>query len=274
MVLSKIGHELSRRVIGSSLAGDGLLVRIRSTSIGLLGLVAATGLALVAFISSQGWPDALNSPIPASPSTVSAVHDAVALHPPRSTASPAPTPARRHGVASPRQWQGVNGGISGSAGRSGRLRGAHRVSAPSPVPQAPSTPAAPSPQPAPVPVAQPSVPAAGESGPSAERAPESKPAPAAAAPVASSGEKARGPSHESARSTNVENGNPEARSHAGTSVRSKPKAAAKPAPVHHVAAPPHAESTPAAASPAGEAGSPGESNGNGHAYGKSGKGGN
>lgn len=75
---SKIRQSLSHAVIGSSLAGDGLLVRIRSTSIGLMGLVTAVGLGLVAFISQQGWPGVLGGPLP-GPSQLSAVGDAITL---------------------------------------------------------------------------------------------------------------------------------------------------------------------------------------------------
>ena len=157
VVLSKIGHELSRKVIGSTLAGDGLLVRLRSISIGLLGLVAAVGLALVAFVSSQGWPEILNSPLPASPPKISAVHDAVALRPPPSAlragvgggrgSGPASRPARHAGGAPP---SGRNGGGKGRVG-------AQQVAGP-------SQPAAPPSQPAPVPVAQPTVPPSSTTG--------------------------------------------------------------------------------------------------------------
>ncbi len=79
LVLSSARKLLSRSILGSSLAGDGLLVRLRSTSIGLLGLVAAVGLGLIAFISQLGWPGVFSQPIPGSPSEAGSVHDAIAL---------------------------------------------------------------------------------------------------------------------------------------------------------------------------------------------------
>jgi hypothetical protein len=79
MVLHSARKLLSRSILGSSLAGDGLLVRLRSTSIGLLGVVAAVGLGLVAFVSQLGWPGVFSQPIPGSPTEAGTVHDAVAL---------------------------------------------------------------------------------------------------------------------------------------------------------------------------------------------------
>lgn len=55
--------------LGAGLAGDGLLVRLRSTAIAILGLVAAVGLALVAVVSQMGWPSVLSGPLPQAPET-------------------------------------------------------------------------------------------------------------------------------------------------------------------------------------------------------------
>jgi hypothetical protein len=66
-VRTKLRQALSEVVLGSSLAGDGLLVRLRSTSIALLAVVAVVGLGLVAFISQLGWPTVLSGPIPEGP---------------------------------------------------------------------------------------------------------------------------------------------------------------------------------------------------------------
>jgi hypothetical protein len=79
LVLSRARTLLSRSIFGTSLAGDGLLVRLRSTSIGLLGVVAAVGLGLIAFISQLGWPGVFSQPIPGSPVEAGTVHDAIAL---------------------------------------------------------------------------------------------------------------------------------------------------------------------------------------------------
>ncbi len=66
----------------SSLAGDGMLLRLRRASIALLGLVGAVGLGLIFFISQIGWPGVFSGPMPGSPTRVGTVHDAIALtHP-------------------------------------------------------------------------------------------------------------------------------------------------------------------------------------------------
>lgn len=48
-----------------SLAGDGLLERMRSTAFALLGIVAAMGLGLVAIIAQQEWSSLPDGPVPA-----------------------------------------------------------------------------------------------------------------------------------------------------------------------------------------------------------------
>lgn len=84
--------------------GDGLS-RIRNTSIALLGVVAAIGLGLIAFMSQQGWPGAFSSPIPPGPEQGVVQNDTIALAPaasgaqqtaqsPRQASSPAPTSAQ------------------------------------------------------------------------------------------------------------------------------------------------------------------------------------
>jgi len=50
-----------------SLLGSGLLVRARSTSLGLLGLTAAVGLSMVALGLNQSWPLVAGGPIPKLP---------------------------------------------------------------------------------------------------------------------------------------------------------------------------------------------------------------
>src|SRR6478609_259611 len=104
---------------GQSLAGDGMLLRLRNASIALVGVVAAVGLGLTLFISQLGFPSVFSGPIPGSPERSGAVHDAIALtHDP----GPAPSSARvGHAVvASPNahsRRQGSRG--SGSAGVEG-----------------------------------------------------------------------------------------------------------------------------------------------------------
>jgi hypothetical protein len=56
-----------------------MLARLRSTTIALLGVVTAVGLALIAFIAQLGFPGAFNGSIPDGPGGSGAVHGAIAL---------------------------------------------------------------------------------------------------------------------------------------------------------------------------------------------------
>jgi hypothetical protein len=159
---------LSRSVFGSSLAGDAMLVRLRSTSIALLALVTAIGLGLVAFISQLGWPGMVNSPIPSNPTEAGAVHNAIALtHSPGATAhSPRRSPRSRTagtaGKAAP------TGGHAVPARDSDPGVGGSRQLGGSPTGQAPTA----EPQPTSVPVSQPTgAPPVTTPAPSASPAP-------------------------------------------------------------------------------------------------------
>lgn len=66
-VVPRLGNKVSRALSGSSLVGDGMLIRLRSSTLGILGLVAAAGLGLIAFASLQGWPGAPSGPLPQAP---------------------------------------------------------------------------------------------------------------------------------------------------------------------------------------------------------------
>jgi hypothetical protein len=68
-----------RSTARASVLGDGLLERIRSTSLALLGLTAAIGLAMVALALNQGWPLVASSPIPGFGSRHQAVGDAAVV---------------------------------------------------------------------------------------------------------------------------------------------------------------------------------------------------
>lgn len=80
-VASKLGQAVARAVSPSTLIGDGMLVRLRSTTIGILGLVAAVGLGLVGFVSHQGWPGVFGGPLPQAPSRL-VENDSIAAPPP------------------------------------------------------------------------------------------------------------------------------------------------------------------------------------------------
>lgn len=67
-VASRLKKAIARAFAPSVLVGDDMLARLRSTTIGILGLVAAVGLGLVGFISHQGWPGVFGGPLPQAPS--------------------------------------------------------------------------------------------------------------------------------------------------------------------------------------------------------------
>ncbi|HMJ73256.1 MAG TPA: hypothetical protein VK471_07845 [Solirubrobacterales bacterium] len=75
-VLSKHGQRSLRSVARASVLGDGLLERTRSTSLALLGVTAAIGLAMVALALNQDWPLIAGAPIPGVESKHQAVGDA------------------------------------------------------------------------------------------------------------------------------------------------------------------------------------------------------
>jgi hypothetical protein len=154
LVLSRARHLLSHSVLGSSLAGDGLLVRLRSTSIGLLGLVTAVGLGLIAFIAQLGWPGVFNAPIPGSPHEAGTVHNAIALtqKAPR-LASTVPGHVSRPRIKAPANSGGTTTAgdptTGSNLGGSRQLTAGDNVQAPASVEQPAPAPVAPAPTPAP-----------------------------------------------------------------------------------------------------------------------------
>lgn len=80
-VASRLGHAVARAVSPSALVGNGMLIRLRSTTIGILGLVAAVGLGLVGIVSQQGWPGVLGGPLPQAPSRL-VENDPISAPPP------------------------------------------------------------------------------------------------------------------------------------------------------------------------------------------------
>lgn len=158
-VPSKLGHAVSRALSGQSLIGDGMLVRLRSSTLGILGLVAAVGLGLVAFISQQGWPEGLTGPLPQAPGPDFVRNDPIAAP---ALASANPLTGSRGGQSA-RGREGTPPSESPSA--ASELTAARQVGAPAPQPP-------PSPeQPAPGPQGtSPSVPSPA-STPSTEREP-------------------------------------------------------------------------------------------------------
>ncbi len=168
-VLSKLRQALTQHVSGSSLAGDGMLVRIRTTSIALLGIVTAIGLGLVVFISQQGWPEVFSGPIPAAPQSAVVHNDTIEASPAGSGVSTAGS--QRAG--DPSSSSSSRGSSRGGADSG--LAGSRQVgdvspaadAAPGASQPAPSPSPAPPAEPAPVPVAAPApapVPTAPPSG--------------------------------------------------------------------------------------------------------------
>lgn len=149
-----------------------MLVRLRSTSIALLGVVTAVGLALIVFISQIGFPGVFSSPIPGNRPEAGAVHDAIALTQPGQggaaarlgSASPEISHRRVAVSARPRHKPPVltDTGVGGS----------HQLAKP---PEQPPNPAVPepvaSPEPAATPVPEPTGQTAPSSPPSSSESP-------------------------------------------------------------------------------------------------------
>jgi hypothetical protein len=65
MMLSRLGQTIL--VAAPSMAGEGLLERLRNATVAMLAAVAAVGLSLVVVASIQGWPTFTASPFPLLP---------------------------------------------------------------------------------------------------------------------------------------------------------------------------------------------------------------
>jgi hypothetical protein len=282
MVLSKVGHALSHSVFGSSLAGDGLLVRIRSTSIALFGLVTAIGLGLVVFISQQGWPGAFNSAIPSNPPELGVVHDAVALtHPAPAGSSPKAALVARPAVPALARGAGRGSHASGGSGIPGGS-GIHRAHQVEGTPSAPPS-HTPTPQPS-APVSEPAgQPAATSPAPTATVVSSPTPGPANQ-PHDSSSSQSKSTASSPATVKSSGSGQDKAGSHSGSKgvQTGKANGTSAPAPTPAPASKPKssshgksAESHGTPAPPPAEPGSkeapavPGDA---GHGNGKSGKG--
>jgi hypothetical protein len=172
-------RQLSRALRNMSLTGDGILVRLRSGSIALLGVTTAVGLGLIVFISQLGFPGVLSGPIPSGSAETGTIDDAIAL-----TDRPSVEPLRGHGrrvVATVHTSRAPRSGVDTCLG------GAHRLAAASPdvspQPTAPQPPSAPAPEPAaPQPQSPPSSKPEGQQvSPAPLPAPQSPPTPTAVA---------------------------------------------------------------------------------------------
>lgn len=136
-----------------NILGGGLLERVRSTSLALLGLTAAVGLGVIALALNQGWPLIAGAPIPGLPGAAQPEHhqaragiahlasnspSGADLGRPRASfgGGPKPAPAALHGGSSHQLNVAVSAPTAGSGGGSG-----------SPESPAPETPASASPAP-------------------------------------------------------------------------------------------------------------------------------
>jgi len=187
----KLRHALRGPVARASLAGDGLLVRLRSTTIAMLGVVVAVGLALVAIASQMGWPSVLSGPLPQTPEAFARNATIVA---PASPSRRRSTTGRRH-----QRLSRVAAPAVDAPRRTSELTAANPVESPSPEapptsqqPSAPKSqghgsPSSPAPAPSPEAAVTPSPddePASGGPVPPTSEAPSP---PVAAAPESSPG---------------------------------------------------------------------------------------
>lgn len=184
-VLSKHGQRSLRSAAMAGILGNGLLERARSTTLALLGMAAAVGLATVALALNQDWPLIPGAPIPGLGGGHEAVGQAVSVpgSGARETrAAPLPSVEALSSAGRP----GASGGRRGivTAVKGARApKGAHLVvSAPTPVSPGESpagnevtNPVPAAPQPSPAPPAEPVVAsapaAAGDSTPAASAPP-------------------------------------------------------------------------------------------------------
>ncbi len=86
-VPSKQWHSRERPWLGVSLAGDSMPLRMRSVTIGLVGLFTAVGLGLVALFAQSGFPGGVNAPLPKAPLAGVVHNDTIGL-----AGAPAPDP--------------------------------------------------------------------------------------------------------------------------------------------------------------------------------------
>ena len=90
-MISGLRQKLPQLAVRHGGASDGLLERARNASFILLGLTAAIGLGLVAFIAHLGWPNIIDGPIPGLPAEHLAVKSAA-------IAAAAPSPGQGAGL--------------------------------------------------------------------------------------------------------------------------------------------------------------------------------
>jgi hypothetical protein len=114
-VASRLKKAIARSVAPSVLVGDDMLIRLRSTTIGILGLVAAVGLGLVGFVSNQGWPGVIGGPLPQAPTRI-VENEAISASTPAPSGTKQSSHRHRAGATSPsRRTQGGGAATAPSA---------------------------------------------------------------------------------------------------------------------------------------------------------------
>jgi hypothetical protein len=284
-VHSKRGQWRSLSAIRASVLGDGLLVRARSTSLVLLGVTAAVGLAMVALALNQGWPLIAGAPIPGFGDRHEAIGKAAVAASAGAPQNLGAGPAGGSGqpVGSPvRQGKGVGGtpvpagsgspvapGVVVSHSTPAGLPGGGPTSPEGSPGTAPSSPPSPAQQPAapPPPESEPvSTPAAPTAGPTPQSAPESS-APSPAALV--SGENAtHDHGHRFGRGSSGRSyGHSRGRGDSEASSASESSGAIESAPEPPVESAPDSSATESAEESDGQPSAPAWSHGGGHGYG-------
>lgn len=114
--------ERLRQSATSSLLGEGILERARSTTLALLGVTAAVGLSIVALVLQQGWPVVPGSGLPGLPGPEASVDPAIEVGTPQRRADVAAARGtRRAGPGAPASSTDRDGGGSAPSPPSGQL---------------------------------------------------------------------------------------------------------------------------------------------------------
>lgn len=249
--------------VGQSLAGDGMLLRLRNASIALVGAVAAVGLGLTLFISQLGFPAVFSGPIPDNPTKAGSVHNAIALTQGPVLAPSSPTPrsgSRATALGHPRAVgqpgsDGDRGGTDQTAVSPGAQESpaAQSPAASVPAPTTPTVAPPPSaPSPAPAPAVVESQPKSGADGqPTGAPGGGSKPNAPSTAKATSDGSKSKGPQTTKSDGQTVSTAKPTSPSEKAGKDQS---AAASPKPVAPPAPAPSGSTSPAAAKEAADSG--------------------
>jgi hypothetical protein len=249
--------------VGQSLAGDGMLLRLRNASIALVGAVAAVGLGLTLFISQLGFPAVFSGPIPDNPAKAGSVHDAIALTHSPGLAQSSPVPGFHLRTAAPghprHRGQSGSSGDRGGPDHIGVSPGTQQnpagqppvASVPAPASPTPTVEPSPStPSPAPVAAVVESQPNGGQS--TGASGGGSKPNAASTAKATNDGSgNSKGPQTSKSDSQTVSAAKPTSSSEKAGKDQS---AAASPNPVAPPAAAPSGSSSPAAAKEAADSG--------------------